>query len=45
MAAPTSKCKRLKESLANGEPSIHGPVLVAQLRAIISAVTVGSSDA
>ncbi|MER8390227.1 hypothetical protein NKJ46_33605 [Mesorhizobium sp. M0166] len=25
MAAPTSRCKRLKESLANGEPSIHGP--------------------
>ena len=25
MAAPTSKCKKLKKPLANGEPSIHGP--------------------
>ena len=25
MAAPTSNCRTLKEPLANGEPSIHGP--------------------
>jgi hypothetical protein len=25
MAAPTSNCKKLKQPLANGEPSIHGP--------------------
>ena len=26
MAAPTSNCRTLKEPLANGEPSIHGPI-------------------
>ena len=25
MAAPTSNCRMLKQTLANGEPSIHGP--------------------
>ena len=25
MAAPTSNCRVLKQTLANGEPSIHGP--------------------
>src|SRR5262245_914879 len=26
MAAPTSNCRTLKQPLANGEPSIHGPI-------------------
>jgi len=29
IAAPTSKSKKLKKPLANGEPSIHGPISVA----------------
>lgn len=34
MAAPTSRCKGLKESLANGEPSIHGPRTAVPIVAI-----------
>ena len=28
MAAPTSNCRALNKTLANGEPSIHGPIVL-----------------
>ncbi len=53
MAAPTSKCRKLKKRLANGEPSIHGanavgnrlPLLACDHRIGIDANEVESGQA